>query len=113
MVGKSAWQIEDTFFGAILGAFFGIFIEDLSVTHVILAIVFFGFFPRMLSKAEAFHKSGSFPLLIGCIAWVVVFAYDLLGQTVINAQQSYTLILIFVGWMLSKWIQISGEEIAR
>lgn len=37
----SYWQVEDTIFGAILGAFLGTFIAALPTFHIILLVFFY------------------------------------------------------------------------
>lgn len=80
----SFWGIEDTFFGAILGAFIGIFIKDLLLGHAILIILFIVLFPLTLRKAEKIAKNALILALLINILWIVGFTYELHSSSVME-----------------------------
>lgn len=95
------WEVEDTFFGAILGAFLGTFIQQVPIAHVGLLVIFFVVFPLVLRKAE---KIGPKAIILAClaaIAWIVGFAFELIQQGVFHDAEAFTVGVIFSGWMLT------------
>ena len=103
MIGKRyiKWEVEDTFFGAILGAFLGTFIQNLPREHIFLVILFFVLFPPVLRKAESISVSAVLIYCIGSVLWILIFASDLVGKNIITFDQGFAIVAIFSGWTLT------------
>lgn len=98
---KSFWDIEDTFFGAILGAFIGTLIDKLPFTHVILLVLFMVLFPMALRKANSISKH-AFTLSVICsILWMCIYVYELNVSMVASLDKGMILLIIFIGWLAS------------
>jgi hypothetical protein len=95
------WEVEDTFFGAILGAFLGTFIQQVPSAHVALLVLFFVVFPLVLRKAERISPKAVIFSCVAAIAWIVGFAFDLMQQGIFHDAEAFTVAVIFSGWMLT------------
>lgn len=95
------WEVEDTFFGAILGAFLGTFIQKVPLEYVLLLVLFFIVFPLVLRKAEAINPKAVIFSCVAGIGWLLVFSFDLIHQGVFKEAEAFTVVLIFAGWMLT------------
>lgn len=103
------WEVEDTFFGAILGAFIGTFIDKLPALYVVLIIFFIVLFPMSMRKAEFISRYASILVMIVNIIWMFLFVYDLNANAIMTLDKGFILVLIFLGWLVS----ISARSIFR
>lgn len=103
------WEVEDTFFGAILGAFIGTFMDKLPALYVTLIIFFIILFPMSMRKAEYISKYASVLIIVFNIIWMSLFVYDLNTNSIMSLDKGLILVLIFLGWLVS----ISARSIFR
>ncbi|MDQ2694338.1 MAG: hypothetical protein M3Z21_02975 [Pseudomonadota bacterium] len=104
------WQVEDTFFGAILGAFLGTFFGNLSILDITFVIIFFILFPAVLRKAEKLSIHALVLASFCSLLWIVLFVYDLYRQSTISVEKGIALIIIFLGWMISTNFRIKVPQ---
>jgi hypothetical protein len=71
------WEVEDTFFGAILGAMLGILIDRLPIHYVTVIVFFFVIFPMTLRKAESISRYALTSAIVCNVLWIALLVYDL------------------------------------
>jgi len=98
---KSFWDVEDAFFGAILGAFIGTLIDKIPLTHIIPFIFFIALFPIALRKAESISKYSFVLAIIFSIIWMSIYVYELGEVKVATYSKGMILLIIFIGWLSS------------
>jgi len=103
---SSKWEVEDTFFGAILGAILGIFIDKLPIHYVTLIIFFFVLFPMTLRKAESISRYVVTSVIVINALWIALLVYDLNAQSIIALDKGLVFVVIFLGWLLSLSIRL-------
>lgn len=103
---RSKWEVEDTFFGAILGAILGVFIDILPIHYITLIIFFFLLFPMALRKAESISRSIVIFVIIVTTLWISLLVYDLNVQSIIDLDKGLVFVVIFLGWLLSLSIRL-------
>lgn len=104
-----SWDVEDTFFGALLGAYLGTFADSLSVINVILLILFFILFPAVLRKYSS--SDIVIALNLGIVFWIILFTFNLYKQGIIIPEKGYVLIIIFLGWLVSKNLNFANRHV--
>lgn len=95
------WEVEDTFFGAILGAFVGTIIDRLTAEYLVLIIFFIVLFPMTMRKAEQISRYASILVIIINIIWMSLFVYALNDTAIMTLDKGFILLLIFLGWLVS------------
>ena len=100
------WEVEDTFFGAILGATLGVFIDKLPIHYITLIVFFFILFPRLLRKAETLSRYSLVAAVTVSIIWMLLLVYDLDVQRIISFEKSSVFLVIFFGWLMSLSIRL-------
>jgi len=106
---NSAWQIEDTFFGALLGAFLGTFIDSLSLWDVILLIGFSALFPALFRKYSTVIKSSNV-LSVSVGLWIGLFAFNLYSQKILSDDKALVLVVLLVVWFISKIFSSTSKQ---
>lgn len=101
MRSSAYWEVEDTFFGAILGATLGVMIDQLPVHYIALIVFFFILFPRLLRKAEMLSIHSLAAAITISTIWMLLFVYDLDIQNIISFEKSSVFLVIFFGWLTS------------
>lgn len=101
-----SWEIEDTFFGAILGAFLGTFIDSLPITSILMLVCFFILFPVILRKTYIYPKYALVIANLFHVLWIILFVYDLHEKKIISLEKGAVLIIIFIGWIISKNLRL-------
>lgn len=100
------WEVEDTFFGAILGAILGVFVDKLPIQYTTLMVFFFILFPMLLRKAEALSRYSLVTAITISTIWMLLLVYDLNSQSIIPFEKSSVFLVIFFGWLMSLSIRI-------
>jgi hypothetical protein len=95
------WEVEDTFFGAILGAFVGTIIDILPAEYLVLIIFFIMLFPMSMRKAEQISRHALLLVMILNILWMWLFVYALNDSAIMTLDKGFILLLIFLGWLVS------------
>jgi TRAP-type C4-dicarboxylate transport system permease small subunit len=98
---RNFWDVEDAFFGALLGAFMGTLIDKLSLTHTILFIFFVILFPLSIRKALAISNHVFVLVIILSILWMSIYVYELSSSLITNLDKGITLLVLFIGWLIS------------
>lgn len=98
---KSFWDVEDAFFGAILGAFIGTLIDKLPFAYIVVFIFFIALFPIALRKSGKISKFTFVLTIILSIIWMVVYVYELSEIDVVDLDKGMILLTIFIGWLAS------------
>lgn len=104
---STSWQVEDTFFGAILGAILGTFIDKLPIQYVTIIIFYFVLFPMTLRKAEAVSRYALIIAVVFHTIWISLLVYDLDAQSIITIGNGLVFVVIFLGWLISLAIRTS------
>lgn len=103
------WEIEDTFFGAFLGALLGILVDKLPLIHIVLLISFFVLLPSILRKADQYSKHVLVAANVGSIIWIILFIVELNNKDIeIFEEGGVILGIIFTGWLISKNIKFAS-----
>lgn len=107
---SSSWQLEDTFFGAILGAVLGIFIDKLPIWYIAIMILYFIIFPLTLRKAEAHSKNAYTIVIIALSTWITFLVFDLHNQNIIPMSKGLVFVVIVLGWIASLTLRSQGKS---
>lgn len=103
------WGVEDTFFGAILGAVLGVFVDKIPIQYITLIIFFFILFPKVLKKSESFSKYSLGASVMLSIIWMLLLTYDLVTQGIISFEESLLFLMIFAGWLVSLFTRLISK----
>ena len=107
---NSFFSIEDTFFGAILGAILGVFVERLSWEYVALLIGFFVVFPLILRRVERISRRFQTLIFLLGFGWMSVLMLDLNFQSLIPFFNNGLIFLgIFLGWLVSLFTRLAAK----
>lgn len=98
---SSLWDVEDNFFGAIVGAFIGILIDKLLLEDVILIMLYIVLFPMTLRRASQMSKYAFITAIILSILWMMIYVYKLSQGNVVELEKGLMLVVIFIGWLVS------------
>ena len=108
MKSSGYWNMEDAFFGAILGVVLGDLWKNLSLEYIFIIIAFFVLFPMTLRRSEKqLGKTGILAAMLVGILWVVLLIIFLDSKSIVLLEEGgLRFMVVFLGWQVSRLTSI-------